>query len=1261
MNNLAAETETTLYIVLLSAYNILLAKYSGQEDIVVGSPIAGRQHADLQNIIGIFVNTLAMRNHPEGIETSREFLNEVKTNALEAYENQGFQFEELVEKLSPQRDLSRNPLFNTMFVMQNMDVEVRKLIGLKLSPYRFENKISKFDITIYAVETIEGIVFTLEYCARLFKKETIASLGTHYLKILEEIVANPEKRLSDIDILSQAEKKRILIDFNDTKADYLKDMTIQELFEEQVKRTPDNIAVIFKNKTLTYRELNERSNQLARLLSDKGVKSSGIVGIMVERSLEMMVGILGVLKSGGAYLPIDPGYPEERIRYMLDDSGAGILLTQNNLFDKVVFAGEIIDLKNKEIYKGKKSNPVRTNTPNNLAYVIYTSGSTGKPKGVMIEHQAVNNFIKGITDQIEFTPDRTILALTTISFDIFVLETVLPLTCGLRIVITGELEQRDPKLLCEAIVKNEVDILQATPSRMRMLMTDADGIACLKRIKQIMIGGEAFPESLLESLSKLLSARIYNMYGPTETTVWSTVKELTKAKKVDIGKPINNTQVYIVDKNNKPQPVGVTGELCISGDGLGRGYLNRPELTAEKFAPNPFISGERMYRTGDLARWLPDGNIEFRGRIDHQVKVRGCRIELGEIESRLLKHEIIKGAVVIEKEDPQGDNYLVAYLTGERELTAAELREYLSRELPDYMIPSYFIQLEKLPLTPNGKIDRKALPEPDGSITTEVYEAPTNEIEQKLGEIWREILKLKRVGINDHFFNLGGHSLKATSLVSKIHKEFQVELPLREIFINPTIRELAKQIKEAEESIYSSIHPVEEAEYYPLSSAQKRMYLLNKLEDVSTSYNMSGVLTIQGSLEREKFEEVFRSLLERHETLRTSFETIDGEPVQKVHRKVEFQVNYWETDADKVKDLVKEFIKPFDLSQAPLLRVWLVKIAKEKHILLYDMPHIISDATSMAILVREFAALYNGKTLPALSIQYKDFSAWQNELFGSEKIKKQEEYWLSRFAGEIPVVNMPTDYPRPSKMNFQGESYKFEIDQELTAKLGYLALQKRTTMFIVLLAAYNVLLARLTGQEDIIVGVPVAGRRHADLENIIGMFINTVALRNYPKSDLTFTEFLAEVNENTLKAFENQDYQFEMLLDKVDLQRDISRSPLFDTLFNYLNISTANQRREIIQSELKFAPYEFESRRTTFDITFYLREIDERIKINCHYRTSLFKRSTIEYLTKEYLGLLEKVALNQDRPLEDYEIFNADHIENKRNRLSVSRRSGNDR
>jgi len=1243
LNKLAMETGTTLYMVLMAAYNILLSKYTAQEDIIIGTPITGRHHANLDNIIGMFVNTLVMRNFPEGNKIFLEFLREVKENALQGFEHQDYQFEELVDKLDVPRDLSRNPLFDMMFSLQNMDIAALEFNGLKLFPYEFTNKVAKFDLSLEVVEVNKCLEFTLQYYTKLFKRESIERLCRHFVNILKSIVIQPQIKIADIEFLSENEKNQILYDFNNTETAYPIDETIPRMFEKQVEKIPNHIAVTFAEQHLTYDELNNKANQLARVLRNKGVRPNSIVGIMVERSLEMMIGIMGILKAGGAYLPIDPKYPLDRICYMLKDSGASIVLTQEHLLHTAPFKGETIQLDHQGLYSGDSSNLIPVNTLQDLAYVIYTSGTTGHPKGVMIEQRNVINLVYDLRDRVyeKYASSLNVALLSPYVFDASIKQIFPALLLGHNLCIVPENIRFERAGLLDFYRKNNIDISDGTPAHLSVFNSISKSNEYLG-VKEFLIGGEALSYSVVQEFRNHFNKsniKITNVYGPTECCDIATTHEVDCEENhlsdiALLGKPISNVKIYILGKNFMILPVNTIGEVYICGRGVGRGYLNNPELTAEKFMDNPFMPGERMYRTGDLARWLPNGTIEFFGRIDHQVKIRGFRIEVGEIEAELLRHQSIKETVVIDKEGINGDKYLCAYFVAKQELTIAELRKFLSKKIPDYMIPSAFVQLTKMPLTPNGKIDRKVLPEPEGRINTGTkYVAPRTQEEEKLVEIWQTVLGTEKVGIEDNFFELGGHSLKAITLVGKIHKEFGAEISLQEVFKAQTIKEMIKTIEDVGESDYATIEPVATQEYYPVSSAQKRMFILNQFESENITYNMPAVFIVEGTLDKERLENGFKKLIQRHETLRTSFEVVNREPVQRVHKKIEFTIESIQRGKEDIKEIIKAFVRPFDLGKATLLRVGLVELNKDKHILLFDMHHIISDGVSMGILVKELIGLYQGQELPNLRIQYKDFSAWQNDLFQSEALKKQEAHWLKIFAGEIPVLNMPSDYPRPIVRSFEGDRFNVSIEEELTEALNKLAMKTGTTLYMVLLAAYNVLLSKYTGQQDIIVGSPITGRSHDDLENMVGMFVNTLAMRNNPVENKSFLDFLQEVKDNALDAYEYQDYQFEELVDKLNIERNLSRNPLFDTMFVVQNTNTTTL--EI--NNLRFSPCEFEHKVAKFDLTVEAIEINNRLEFILEYYTKLFKKETIERFGRHFVNLLKSITMQPQCKLGDLE------------------------
>ena len=1231
LNNLAKATGTTLYMVLLSAIKILLSKYSGQVDIIVGSPIAGRSHADLEAIIGMFINTLVMRSYPEAGKTYAEFLQEIKEVALSAYENQDYQFEDLVDKLELKQDPSRNPLFDVMFMLQNMETNELEVDGLRVTEYKIAAVKAKFDLTFTAMEWEDEIHFNIEYGVGLFKKETIERMAGHLKNLLEAITTNKEMLLSDIDILSKGERNQLLYEFNDTYTDYPRDKTIQQLFEEQVAKTPEEIALVLSEDSMTYSELNAKSNQLARTLRASGVKPDDRVGIMVERSFAMIIGILGIIKAGAAYMPIDPDYPKERIKYMLEDSQVEILLTQAWLSARAPFEKQRINLDDASIYENDKTNLELVNSPSDLLYVLYTSGSTGMPKGVMMEHQAIVNLLFAMEKECPLGREDAFLLRTTYTFDLSVQEIFSWFVgCGKLVILPPEAE-KSLEETCESITNHNVTHINFVPSVLAAFLDEIENNQAIteafKIPKYFLVCGEVLRKETADAFYKLFQdAKLENLYGPTEThfaTLYSTSQDQSYDT-IPIGKPLANYQIYILNASNQLTPIGVTGELCIGGESLARGYLNRPELTSEKFIKNPFISGESLYRTGDLARWLPDGNIEFLGRIDHQIKIRGFRIEVAEIESCLMALAEVRAAVVLARVDATGDNYLCAYVVADKKFSTAEMRRRLGESLPDYMIPSYFLQLERLPLTANGKLDRKSLPEPDGQAEAE-YVAPRNETEAILARIWSEILIRDRVGIDDNFFELGGHSLNATVMVSRIHKELDVVLPLGELFGAPSISGISEYVSKAVKSKYERIQPAMEKAYYEASSAGKRMWLLQQFDHKSTGYNMPGVLIIDGSLDKNRLENAFLELIKRHESLRTSFAMIDDVIVQIVNQSVEFKVEYAESAEENIDNIIEGFIRPFDLRQAPLLRVGLIRTCENRHYLVFDMHHIIADGVSMTILTKEFMATYAGEELREQRIGYKDFSQWQNEYLKSKQMQSQEQYWLEQFSGELPVLDLPLDYVRPAVQSFKGDSLEFTVNRELTEKLNSLASVTGTTLYMVLLSAVKILLAKYTGQGDIIVGTDIAGRSHADLENIIGMFVNTLAIRSYPERGKTYEEFLKEIKEITLAAYANQDYQFEELVDKLNIRKDASRNPLFDVMFSLANIEESKLEIE----GLRFTEYKREQKSSKFDLAFTAIEVGDEIVFIVEYGVSLFKRETIERMIKHLLHLLEMIATNR--------------------------------
>ncbi|ASA20601.1 non-ribosomal peptide synthetase [Paenibacillus donghaensis] len=1248
LSTLTMGTGTTLYMVLLAAYNVILAKYTGQEDIVVGSPIAGRPHADLENIVGMFVNTLALRNYPNNGKTFKQFLMEVKDSSLQAYENQDYPFDELVDMLSVRRDLSRNPLFDVMFAMQSVDVYSTELDGVSMKPFPVNFNVAKFDLTLNVLETNGRIRLTMEYCTKLFKRETVERLLHHYEYILDQVTENASIRLEELELLTLADRNQLLLDCRKPWAWGNGNKTICQLFEEQAARTPDHIALVFENQTMTYRELNEKANALARGLIGHGIHSEDIVAILVERSLDMMISIMGVLKSGGAYLPIDPNYPADRISYTLEDSCAKLILTHKNLHHGLAYPVDVLYVDECETYHWDTTNTHIMGKTENLAYVIYTSGTTGRPKGAMIEDRNVVQLVMENNELFHFGEKDTWTLFHSYSFDFSVWEMYGALLYGGKLVIVPKFTAQDTKEFLDLLIKEKVTVLNQTPSAFyRLMEEELKRTAAELQLRCVIFGGEALKAGLLKEWSDRYSnTKLINMYGITETTVFVTHKEITKedisSTRNNIGRPLPTYTAYIVDSNLRLQPRGVAGELLVGGKGVGRGYLNRGELTSLKFIENPFEPGEMLYRSGDIVRLIAEGELEYLGRIDHQVKIRGYRIELGEIESRLIQHEAISEVILLPWEDSMNGDYLCAYIVSACELSVAELRAFLGAGVPDYMIPSYFIRMEELPLTSNGKVDRNKLPQPVGNmLSSGSYVAPANDSEAKLAEIWQDILDIEHVGVTDNFFELGGHSLKATIIMFRITQEFHVQVPLREFFNKQIVRELSMLIESLKTSSYRSIQPVEQKEYYPMSSAQKRLYILDQMEDIRTSYNIPAAMIIEGELDNDRFAEAIQVLIKRHEAFRTAFILVDNQPRQIIVPYEDFDIVSFDCGEHDMNKAVLSFIQPFDLTKPPLVRVGLAKLARNKHIVLFDMHHIISDGTSLGIIMSDFLASYEGGMLSELKVQYKDFAEWQNNQAHSDGFKKQEKYWLRRFSDELPVLRMPTDFIRPVKQSFEGGSISFDVSAILTERLNALAVETGATLYMVLLAVFNVLLSKYSGQEDIIVGSPIAGRSHSDLYNVVGMFVNTLAMRNYPQGERTFLQFLEEVKENSLQAYENQDYQFEELIDNLNLERDMSRNPLFDVAFVLQNTDMKGLKSASLQASL----YKFENITAKFDIWLCAVENDSNLEFIMEYSSKLYKRETIERMSRRFISILQQIVTDRNSKINELEMVTNEEMQ----------------
>ncbi len=1088
----------------------------------------------------------------------------------------------------------------------------------------------------------DGVSGCWIYDARAWDKADVEAIQKQLGIFLTGIAQHPDRPLADIDLVEPAERQRLLVDWNRTTQEFPAHLCIQQLFERQVQRTPGQQALAFRERTLSYDELNARSNKLAHHLRSLGVGPESLVGIALERSIEMLVAIIGTLKAGGAYVPLDPDYPTERLAFMLEDSEAAVLLTQQALLERLPTGNAHVvrlDSDWQRIEQQPHADPPARAGADNLAYVIYTSGSTGRPKGVQVSHRALVNFLRSMGRRPGIASSDRLLAVTTLSFDISKLEIFLPLMQGAQLRLASRQDASDPGELAR-LLAHGTSLMQATPATWRMLMESGwEG----SRDLTALCGGEALPQGLADWLARRVKC-VWNMYGPTETTIWSAVHRLESGQgSVSIGRPIANTQIYILDQAFRPVPVGVAGQLHIGGAGLSRGYLKRSQLTAEKFVPDPFSQepGARLYKTGDLCRWRADGNLEFLGRLDHQVKIRGHRIELGEIESALLAHDQVREAVVLAREDQPGDKRLVAYAapSAETAVSPTDLREHLQAGLPPYMLPSAFVVLESLPLTPNGKLDRKALPAPDGHPQLDdQYVPPRSPVEEQLCAIWQEVLHLERVGVQDNFFRLGGHSLLATQVISRVRGAFQVELPMAALFACPTVTALAQALQRRWSAGAATVQvpelaPQQRGEAVPLSFAQQRLWFLDQLLPDSPQYNMPIPLRLRGPLDRRALERAFQQLVQRHEALRTRFESVDGQPRQVIEADwvqplSAFQdlrpLSAAERETEVLRRVQREAFRPFDLSRGPLLRVHLWRLSDQEHALLLNMHHIVSDGWSMGVLTSELSALYAAFTqgkpdpLPPLPVQYADYAIWQRGWLRGEVLEGQLNYWRDKLSG-AEVLELPTDHPRPAVSAGRGATVDVRLPQSLSEGLKQLCLEQEVSLFMLLLSAFQVLLSRYAGQKDIVVGAPIANRTQRRTEGLIGIFINTLALRNDLSGDPRFSGLLGQVRRRTLADYAHQDLPFEQLVDALELERDLSRESLVQVMFVWEN----TPRGELELDGLSLQPVPLEQTTAKLDLTLSLGEGEAGLSGSLEYRSDLFERETIERMAGHLLRLLE--------------------------------------
>ncbi|HEX6746736.1 MAG TPA: amino acid adenylation domain-containing protein, partial [Longimicrobium sp.] len=1250
----------TAHAVLLAAYQVLLHRYSGQRDLLVGVPAAGRTGPDWAGVAGYFVNPLPIRARFDGDPRFDEVVAQAQAATVAALEHQSYPFPLLAQRLQPERDPARPPLVQAVFTWHAPDADaalgafalgeagaVARLGGLTLESMRLERGTSSFDLSLGMSELGGRLIASLQYDADLFEQGTAAGLLRHLERLLAEATANPERRTGEIDFLSGAERARLLGESSPVTHPHA---FTHELFARQAAATPERTALVHGGQRVSYAELDARANRLAHWLRGAGAGPEVRVAVLLERTPEMVAALLAVLKSGAAYVPFDAANPAERLRYMLEDARVSLVLTTAALAERLPeTAARVVhlDTLGDELERQPADAPESGVRPENLSHVIFTSGSTGRPKGVMIRHSSASVLLHWMRDTFTDGERGCALFSTSITFDVSVAEIFGTLCWG----GTGVLVENALEL---ARASEPVVYASMVPTAAAELLRTGGIPASLRTLN---LGGEPVPPELAQGLYALGTVeKVGNAYGPTEDTTYTSFSLIPPgASEVRVGRPLPGTRAYVLDANLRPVPVGVVGELYLAGEGLSRGYAARPALTAERYLPDPFgPAGSRMYRVMDRVRWRADGELEYFGRTDQQVKIRGFRIELGEIGTVLGTHPAVAEAVVVARPHA-GDKRLVAYVVAQpgAPADAAELRAHLEARLPAYMVPAEFVWLDRLPLTGSGKIDRLALPEPEwGQAAAESFIAPRTPTEELLAGIYAEVLGVERVGVQDSFFELGGHSLLATRVVSRVRNVLGAELPLPAVFQSPTVERLAAALEGARASDLPAVVPLPHAGEAPLSFAQERLWFLDHLQPGGSEYNLPAALRLRGALDERALEQSLGELVRRHESLRTTFASAGGEPVQVIHPAGEWALEIEdlsnlsaderETEAERrARD---EAERPFDLAAGPLFRARLLRLGDGDHVLLLVIHHVVFDGWSTGVILRELGALYaafaQGLPSPLAEprLQYADYAGWQGEHLKSGRLDAQLAWWRERLAGAPAVLDLPTDRPRPNAPSHRGAVERLAVPAELAAQLRALGRTEGATPFMVLLAAFQLLLSRYSGQEDVVVGSPIAGRTRAELEGLVGFFVNTLALRTDLSGNPSFRELLGRVREVTLGAYAHQELPFERLVQEVAPERSLGHAPLFQVMLTLQNAP----REELKLDGVEVEWLEIEDTAAKFDLSLFAAESGEALDLSLQYATDLLDGSTARQMLHHLHALLAGAAAHPDRRVSELEMLGAE-------------------
>ncbi|TCP59164.1 amino acid adenylation domain-containing protein [Tumebacillus sp. BK434] len=1238
---LARQANATLYMVLLAAFQTLLYRYTGQTDLPVGSPIAGRHYPGVEKLVGLFVNTLVMRGDVSGDPTAFELLSRVRATTMEAYQHQDLPFDKLVEELQPERDLSYLPLCQTFFALQNMPMAEFSAPRLTASPFDLELSVAKFDLAVVMEERQGGLMARFEYATDLFDAKTICRMKGHFAELLRGIAAAPERRVSELPMLSPAERAELLAGEAEFAAP---EHCVYQLFEAQAERTPDAVALQLAGDTMSYRELNARANRLAHHLLELGVTAETRVGVFLQRSPDVAVALLAVHKAGGAYVPFDPKHPQERIQFMLEDAAAPVVITQETLAGRLPQTDAHLVRIDRDwscISAQPDHNPEVETGGEQLAYLLYTSGSTGRPKAVMVEHRNLASTLMASVEEFGFRAGDVMPWTASVAFDIAQFELFCPLLVGGTAVILPEEVLLDFPRLADEVQR--CTAMFAVPSLMRQLALsmreEGRDPADYAKMRLLFCGGDAVYADLLAMLHESFpQADAYVLYGPTEGTILCTqylAPREALPERAMLGTNLKNANIRLCDPHGNLVPTGVPGELVLGGAGVARGYQGQEALTSEKFVT---MDGTRWYRTGDAVRRLADGTLEFLGRLDNQVKIRGFRIEIGEIEAALARHEAVGEAAVIVREDAPGDKRLAAYVVGRDEVTADELRRHLQATLPEYMVPSGFVFLDAFPLNPNGKIDRNNLPRPaeEDSEHTAGVQARTQE-EELIGGVFAQVLDLPGVGRDDHFFALGGHSLLATQAVSRLRKLFGVELPVKALFQAPTVAQMAVEIKRLGRG--ADLPPITRAARdaaLPLSFNQRRLWFIEQVQNSDGLYHIPLLIRMQGELDRAALQHSLQKLVRRHEALRTVFVEVDGEPMQQVLADLELplQIHGGVAEAELLPLVRAEAKLPFDLVHGPLVRADLYERQDGEQYLLLNLHHIIADGWSVEFFMQELAEVYTAHLehrvpqLPEVTLGFADVAKWEQDALQGDVLEQKWAYWKQKLAGHLAPLDLPTDRPRPEGQTHVGAQHKRWLPAELVPPLQELARREGVSLYMLLLAAFNVLLFRTTGQTDIAVGSPSAGRERAEVERVFGFFVNTLVLRSDLSGSPLFTELMHRVREVTLDALAHQEVPFERLLE-LQPQTDRRYAPLIQAMFVLQDVGFSQRELPGMVWEL----VEFDLGIAKFDLTLYVEETEEGLKAMAEYNTDLFDAATIDRLLQQWQGLLESIAEDPRRSI----------------------------